>query len=200
MYDIILHASSEADILSALDAAGLSTSYMAEGVSVIARSGPGWDLTPASPVYVPTGNTVDVDGGEVPEYVTLPGVYATLRLSGADVDVSSITAANPPAGVPGFGPLPAPVPTPPREIHVAWFKAALADMGKLDAVDTAVATLPATKQVMWEYATSINETDTDVIATAKALKINLAKVFDRAETIRTGKLSLRTDPQPIGDA
>ena len=80
-------------------------------------------------------------------------------------------------------------PAPPREIHVAWFKAALADMGKLDAVDVAVATLPDAKQVMWEYATSINETDADVIAIAGALKINLAAVFDRAEAIRTEKLS-----------
>jgi hypothetical protein len=80
-------------------------------------------------------------------------------------------------------------PAPPREIHVAWFKAALADMGKLDAVDAAVATLPAAKQVMWEYATSINEADADVIAIAGALKINLAAVFDKAETIRTDKLS-----------
>jgi hypothetical protein len=77
----------------------------------------------------------------------------------------------------------------PREIHVAWFKAALADMGKLNAVDAAVATLPAAKQVMWEYATSINEADADVIAIAGALKINLAAVFDRAEAIRMDKLS-----------
>jgi hypothetical protein len=80
-------------------------------------------------------------------------------------------------------------PAPPREIHVAWFKAALADMGKLDAVDAAVATLPAAKQVMWEYATSINEADADVIAIAGALKINLAAVFDKAEAIRAEKLS-----------
>lgn len=81
-----------------------------------------------------------------------------------------------------------PSPAMPREMHVAWFKAALADMGKLNAVDAAVATLPATKQVMWEYATSINETDADVIAIADALQINLAAVFDRAEAIRTEKL------------
>ena len=77
----------------------------------------------------------------------------------------------------------------PREIHVAWFKAALADIGKLDAVDAAVATLPAAKQVMWEYATSINEADADVVAIAGALSINLATVFDKAETLRTDKLS-----------
>jgi hypothetical protein len=80
-------------------------------------------------------------------------------------------------------------PAPPREIHVAWFKAALADMGKLNAVDAAVATLPAAKQVMWEYATSINEADADVIAIASSLRINLATVFNKAETIRADKLS-----------
>lgn len=77
--------------------------------------------------------------------------------------------------------------TKPREIHIAWFKAALADLGKLDAVEAAVATLPAAKRIMWEYATSIIETDADVIAIAGALRIDLAAVFDRAEEIRAGK-------------
>jgi hypothetical protein len=79
-------------------------------------------------------------------------------------------------------------PAPTREIHIAWFKAALADMGHLDAVEAAVATLPAAKRIMWEYATSIIETDADVIAIASALKIDLAAVFDKAETIRAGKV------------
>jgi len=80
-----------------------------------------------------------------------------------------------------------PEPAKPREIHIAWFKAALADMGHLDAVEAAVATLPAAKRIMWEYATSIIETDADVIAIAGALRIDLAAVFDRAEEIRAGK-------------
>jgi hypothetical protein len=80
-----------------------------------------------------------------------------------------------------------PPPAQPREIHIAWFKAALADLGHLDAVEAAVATLPAAKRIMWEYATSIGETDADVIAIAGALKIDLAAVFDRAEAIRSGK-------------
>jgi hypothetical protein len=79
------------------------------------------------------------------------------------------------------------IPVPPREIHIAWLKAALADLGKLDAVEAAVATLPAAKRIMWEYATSIIETDADVIAIAGALRIDLAAVFDRAEAIRSGK-------------
>jgi hypothetical protein len=78
-------------------------------------------------------------------------------------------------------------PAPPREIHIAWFKATLADLGFLDAVETAVATLPAAKRIIWEYATSIIEIDADVVAIAAALRIDLAAVFDRAEAIRSGK-------------
>ena len=77
--------------------------------------------------------------------------------------------------------------TKPREIHIAWFKAALADMNKLDAVEAAVATLPAAKRIMWEYATSIIETDADVVAISAALRIDLSAAFDRAEAIRSGK-------------
>ena len=80
-----------------------------------------------------------------------------------------------------------PTPAKPREIHIAWFKAALADLGFLDAVETAVATLPTAKRIMWEYATSIIEIDADVIAIAGALRIDLAAVFNRAEEIRAGK-------------
>jgi len=86
-------------------------------------------------------------------------------------------------------PLPPSIPAPPRSIHVAWFKAALAEMGRIDAVDAVVATLPRAKQLLWEYATTITATDADVNAIADALKINLAAVFDKAETIRTDKLS-----------
>ena len=82
---------------------------------------------------------------------------------------------------------PKPEPAPPREIHVAWFKVALADMGHLDAVDAVVETLPAAKRIMWEYATSIIETDDDVMRIASSLRIDLAAVFDRAEAIRSGK-------------
>jgi hypothetical protein len=81
-----------------------------------------------------------------------------------------------------------PSPAMPRETHIAWFRVALAAMGKLDAVNAAVATLPADKRIMWEYATSIIEADADVIAIADALNINLATVFDNAETIRAEKL------------
>jgi hypothetical protein len=105
--DIILHAPSEAELISALDDAGLTTYQIEDGVSITTLSGIGWNCTPPTRVSVPTGKTVTVKMDddyyvEQPEYVTLPGVYATLRLSGIDVDVSNITATNPPEGVPKF--------------------------------------------------------------------------------------------------
>ena len=80
-----------------------------------------------------------------------------------------------------------PTPAKPREIHTAWFEAALADMGHLDAVNAVVETLPIAKRILWKRSTSIIETDADVIAIAGALMIDLAAVFDRAEAIRSGK-------------
>jgi len=80
-----------------------------------------------------------------------------------------------------------PTPAKPREIHIAWFEAALADMGHLDAVNAVVETLPVAKRILWKRSTSIIETDADVVAIAGALKIDLAAVFDRAEEIRAGK-------------
>ena len=76
---------------------------------------------------------------------------------------------------------------PPREIHTAWFEAALADMGHLDAVNAVVETLPAAKRILWKRSTSIIETDDDVMRIASSLRIDLAAVFDRAEAIRSGK-------------
>ena len=74
-----------------------------------------------------------------------------------------------------------------REEHAAWFKAALLEMGQLDRIDTFVAALPPTKKLLWEYATSFKEDDTDVIGVAGALSIDLKVVFDTAATIRKSK-------------
>jgi hypothetical protein len=71
-----------------------------------------------------------------------------------------------------------------RAVHVAWFKAALAEAGVLDQVDAAVRGLPQVKQVLWEYATTIREDDDDVTALAAALSVDLRAMFDRAEVIR----------------
>lgn len=78
-------------------------------------------------------------------------------------------------------------PSPARSIHVAWFRAALADAGKLDAVETAVGTLARSKQILWEYASEVSEADADVKAVAAALKIDLAAIFDAAEALRAAR-------------
>lgn len=78
---------------------------------------------------------------------------------------------------------PAP-PPPPRVILMGWFASALASLGHEAAVNAAVAALPRWKQVLWERAAHVRENDTDVVAIAQALNINLASVFDEAERIR----------------
>lgn len=74
-----------------------------------------------------------------------------------------------------------------REEHAAWFKAALLQLGQLDRVDAFVNALPATKKLLWEYATSFKEDDTDVRSVAGALSIDLKVVFDTAATLRKAK-------------
>lgn len=78
-------------------------------------------------------------------------------------------------------------PAPVRTVHVAWFKAALAQMGKLATVDAAVAGLSADKRALWQFASNINDADADVKGIASALQIDLAAVFDLAEQIRAGR-------------
>jgi hypothetical protein len=87
------------------------------------------------------------------------------------------------ASLPMADPLPPPSQRP-REIHAAWLRAALAEAGKLSAVNAAVAQAGPVKQALWEYATTLNDADTDIIAIASSLKIDLAALFDRAEAIR----------------
>lgn len=77
-----------------------------------------------------------------------------------------------------------PQPTPPDDTHAAWLRAALAEAGKLDAVDAAVEAAGPVKVALWQYATTIRRDDSDVTAVAAALKIDLAALFLRAEEIR----------------
>jgi hypothetical protein len=77
-----------------------------------------------------------------------------------------------------------PKPTPPADIHIAWLRAALAEAGRLDAVNAAVASQGQVKQALWDYATTISRTDPDVMAIASALSIDLAALFMRADEIR----------------
>ena len=72
-------------------------------------------------------------------------------------------------------------------IHKAYINAALSQMDKLDAVNQAVATMPAWKQQLWEFPSNINIGDADVVAVCDALSIDRRKLFDLAETIRTSR-------------
>lgn len=71
-------------------------------------------------------------------------------------------------------------------IHKAYFRAALAAMEKLEAVDAFMATQSALKQELWAGATTIDITDADIIAVASALDIDLAATLARAKEIRAG--------------
>lgn len=73
---------------------------------------------------------------------------------------------------------------PVSSIHVAWLRAALAEAGKLAAVDAAVSSQGDVKKALWDFATSISKADADVVAIAAALKLDLDALFNRAEEIR----------------
>lgn len=108
--------------------------------------------------------------------------FKKMLAGGAIVDMTPDEIASLPK--PEDAPAP-PLPSQrPREIHAAWLRAALAEAGKLSAVNAAVAQAGPVKQALWEYATTLNDADTDIIAIASALKIDLAALFDRAEAIR----------------
>lgn len=73
-----------------------------------------------------------------------------------------------------------PVPT----IHIAWLRAALAEIDMLDAVNSAVAAAGPIKQQIWDYATTIPQNNPDVVAIAGALGLNLPQLFERANQIK----------------
>lgn len=79
---------------------------------------------------------------------------------------------------------PFPAPIVEQTIHIAWLRAALAEAGKLTAVDRAVsATGPVQKQ-LWDYATTIRRNHPSVVAIAAALDLDLDALFARAAAIR----------------
>jgi hypothetical protein len=71
-----------------------------------------------------------------------------------------------------------------RSMHAAWIKAALADMGKLAAVDAAVKAAGPVQVALWTNVTSISIADASVNVIAAALNIDLEVLFDRAEALR----------------
>jgi hypothetical protein len=75
----------------------------------------------------------------------------------------------------------------PSDIHVAWFRSALAEIDKLEAVNAAVQSMGAAQTQVWEYASTINKDDTDVINIARALGIDLDALMIRAAKIRDAR-------------
>lgn len=69
-------------------------------------------------------------------------------------------------------------------IRVAYLKAALAQINKLDVVNSAV-TDPVQK-ALWSSATEIKRTDPNMIQVAQALSIDLDDLWSRALAIRAG--------------
>lgn len=75
------------------------------------------------------------------------------------------------------------LPAPPVEtIRVAWVKASLAQIGKLEPVNAAV-TDPVLK-ALWDSATEIRRDDPDMVEVAAALSIDLDHLWARARAIR----------------
>jgi len=72
-------------------------------------------------------------------------------------------------------------------IHKAYFRAALASMGRLVEVDNFMAGQPLLKQELWAGATEIDITDPDIVAVADALNIDLAATLARANEIKAGR-------------
>jgi len=68
-------------------------------------------------------------------------------------------------------------------VHIAWLEQALLEIGKLDAVNAAVAADPV-KASLWRRVVTVNRNDPDVIAVAAALDIDLDALFARADAIR----------------
>lgn len=76
-----------------------------------------------------------------------------------------------------------PAPAAPVEtIRVAWVKAALAEIDKLNAVNAAIS--DPLLLALWTSATEIRRDDPDMIAIAAALNIDLDDLWVRARAIR----------------
>lgn len=71
-------------------------------------------------------------------------------------------------------------------IAAAYFKQALANMGKLDAANAAAEA--AGKGVLWSYAIEINPADADIMAAASAIGVDLAEVMIAARALRSARL------------
>lgn len=75
----------------------------------------------------------------------------------------------------------------PPEVHIAYLRLALAEIGRLDAVNAAVQSAGVAYQQLWDYATTIQRTDAEVVAIGRALGVDLDAVFSRADEIRRAR-------------
>ncbi len=87
----------------------------------------------------------------------------------------------------GGGVLDVPPPEQVTEIHIAWLEQALLEIGKLDAVNAAVASDPV-KASLWKRVTDVSLYDPDVKAIGGALGIDLFALFERADAIRQSRV------------
>lgn len=76
---------------------------------------------------------------------------------------------------------------PPESLHIAWVRAALAEAGRLDEVDAAVASQGAVKKALWDFCTWVSRTDPDVLAVAAALDIDLIALYRRAAELMSAR-------------
>lgn len=72
-------------------------------------------------------------------------------------------------------------------VHIAYLKLALAEAGALDAVDAAVKSAGRAQEILWDYATTIRQTDPEVVTIGAALGLDLDAVFARAEELRKAR-------------
>lgn len=71
----------------------------------------------------------------------------------------------------------------PREIDARRLRLALIELNLLDTVESAIATLPKSAQIDWEYATHIKENYPLVQSLSGALGLNVAQIFDLAQSL-----------------
>lgn len=81
------------------------------------------------------------------------------------------------------GNTPNPMPTVPttREIDARRLRLALVELNLLDTIESAIATLPKSAQIDWEYATFIKEDYPLVQSLSSALGLDVNAIFDKAQ-------------------
>jgi hypothetical protein len=71
----------------------------------------------------------------------------------------------------------------PRQIDARRLRLALVELKLFDTVESAIATLPRSAQIDWEYATFIKEDYPLVQALSSSLNLDVTAIFDLAQTL-----------------